>query len=192
MQRYRILPNSHYIRGMKINFLSIQHGAAVGGLQAVLSLVMYVVQTDMLFSTWASLSSWILLFAGLYLGIKAVRTDEGGFISYGRALGHGMLVALTMTAVVIGFSIVLYTVIDPGLVDMAVRATHDQMAKVMEMMGQSADDLAELTATLEPEIRKSLTPGGLIQGGLVSVLLYLFPTAIMALVLRRREPVNFV
>lgn len=177
---------------MKINFLSVQHGAAVGALQVILSLVMYVVQTEMLFNVWASLSSWVLLFAGLYLGIKAVRNDEGGFISFGRAFGHAMLVAATMTVLVIGFTILLYTVIDPGLVELAIRATQEQMAEVVEMMGQNPDSLSELTAALEPEIRKSLTVGGLIQSGVASLAFYLFPALVMALVMRRREPENFV
>lgn len=177
---------------MKMNFLAVQHGAAVGALQVILSLVMYVVQTEMLFNMWASLSSWVLLFAGLYLGIKGVRSDEGGFISFGRAFGHAMVVAVMMTVVVIGYSILLYTVIDPDLVEMAIRATQDQMAEVVELMGQNAEGISELTAAIEPEIRKSLTAAGLAQSGLFSLLFYLFPAAVMAAIMRRREPENFI
>lgn len=176
---------------MKMNFLAIQHGAAVGAVQVIIMLVLYVVHTELLFNTWASLSTWVLIFVGLYLGIKAVREDEGGYISFGRAWGHGMLVAAAMTVLVVAFSVVLYNVIDPGLVDMAIRVVQDQMEGLIALMGGGEVDGVDFATLMEEEMRKSLTPQGLLKGSFGSLLVYAIPALIMAAVMRRKEPIDF-
>ena len=55
---------------------------------------------------------------GIVLATKSFRDHEqGGYISYGRALGVGTLTVLFSSLITSVFSYLLYTVIDPGLID---------------------------------------------------------------------------
>lgn len=66
----------------------------------------------------------------LYLGIKSYRDQSlGGAISYGQALGAGVLISLFGTIVSIFFTLLLFTVIDSGLIDTALQESADQMVQ---------------------------------------------------------------
>ncbi len=62
--------------------------------------------------------SFIISITGIVFATKTFRDKEqGGFITYGRALGVGTLTSLFAGIITSFFSYLLYTVIDPGLVD---------------------------------------------------------------------------
>ena len=62
--------------------------------------------------------SYVFIIAGLYLGIKDFRDNSrGGFLSYGGALGAGVVISIYVAIITAIFTILLYQVIDPGLVE---------------------------------------------------------------------------
>ena len=171
---------------MKLNPAAVRHGAAVGAVQVALTLIAYIVNTSWLFDPWFGLSSWVLIFVGMYLALKGIRQEEGNVLSFSRAWGHAYVVAIVNTLIVIGFSIVLYHVIDPSLVGLAVRTSMERIEEVATLVGGS-EEISAAFEQMEPEIRKGLSPAGQAMSGVWSLLFYAIPTVIMALVMRRKE-----
>lgn len=171
---------------MKMNSIAVRHGAAVGAVQVALTLIAYIVNTSWLFDPWFGLSSWLLILVGMYLALKGIRGEEGNVLSFGRAWGHAYVVAVVNTLIVIGFSILLYHVIDPGLVDLAVNTSLERVEEVAAMMG-AGSEVSEAFEELEPEIRKGLSPAGQAMSAVWSLVFYAIPTVVMALVMRRKE-----
>lgn len=175
---------------MNLNPIAAKHGAAVGAVQVALTLVVYIAKTELLFNPWFSLSTWVLVFVAMYLGLKGVRESEGGVLRFARAWGHAYAVAMAMTAIVMAFAIVLYGVIDPGLVELAVKSSMSQIEEVTTMLGGNSSDFEAAFENVEPEIRKQFTPVGILSSGFWSLVVYLIPTLIMALVMRRSESID--
>jgi len=170
---------------MNLNRIAISHGLLVGAIQAGLMLVAYLVNTNFLFSGWMSFGTWMLVFMALYLGLRGVREAEGGELGFSRAWGHALAIAASMTAVVTLANMLLYNVIDPNLVELAIDYTLERIEEFSNAFGGSAMDLNALTDEIEASARETMTPVGLIKAGAMSMVFYLIPALIMAAVMKR-------
>lgn len=171
---------------MNFNATAIRHGAVVGLVQVVLMLLVYLLDTTLLFNFWMGLSTWVFAFVAMYLGLKGVREQEGGLLSFTRAWGHAYIVVIAMTALVTLFNVVLYNFIDPSLVDLAIKQTLNQIEEVALMFGDGMD-LEEMKGVIETSSREAMKPLGLVWAGFWSLLFYIVPTLIMAAIMRRKE-----
>jgi hypothetical protein len=117
-------------------------GLITGFAGVVYTLILYF--TDMITNQSLGYVGIIISIVGIYLGTKAFRDQSlGGFISYGKALGTGVMISLFAAIISVIFMILLYTVIDTELVDkmMAIASeknvergiSEDQAQQAMEM-----------------------------------------------------------
>src|SRR4051812_18187938 len=97
--------------------VAMNYGAMYGLSAAALYMIFYFAGADVQ-SKAPQYLGWILLIAFLVMGIKSYRDqDLDGYMTYGRSLGTGVLIGL-FGGIVTGFSTVLmFTVIDPGLAE---------------------------------------------------------------------------
>lgn len=172
---------------MNLNLIAVRHGLLVGAIQAGLMLVAYLVNTNFLFSGWMSFGTWVLVFMALYLGLKGVREAEGGFLAFNRAWGHALATVACMTLVVTVTNILLYNVIDPNLVELAIDYTLERIEEFSSAFGGSAMDLEFLADEIRRSARETMTPVGLVKAGAMSMIFYLIPTVIMAAVMKRAQ-----
>jgi hypothetical protein len=101
-------------------------GLITGFAGIIFSLILYF--ADMSLNKTAGYFSIIITFIGIYLGTKACRDQVlGGYISYSRALGIGTLITLFSTILAIIYVIILYKVIDPGLINKTMEMSQEQM-----------------------------------------------------------------
>jgi hypothetical protein len=92
------------------------YGAIIGLILVVYNVLLYI--TGLTFNKGLGLVQYAVLIAGLYMGTKVYRDNVlGGFISYGHALGSGVLIALFVGIISVFFQYILLRFIDPGLVD---------------------------------------------------------------------------
>lgn len=175
---------------MNLNRIAINHGLLVGAIQSGLMLVAYIVNTNFLFSGWMSFGTWVLVFMALYLGLKGVREAEGGLLGFGRAWGHALAIAASMTLVVTVTNILLYNVIDPNLVDLAIDFTLERIEEFSVAFGGSAMDMESLADEIRSSARETMTPLGLVKAGAMSMVFYLIPTLIMAGVMKRVQRIE--
>lgn len=95
---------------------TMNYGAMLGLALIIYSLLLWMFDA----TTNQSLGyiSFVITIAGIALATRAYRDQEqSGYISYGRALGVGTLTALWAGIITSFFTYLLYTVIDPGLID---------------------------------------------------------------------------
>ncbi|MBN1990716.1 MAG: DUF4199 domain-containing protein [Bacteroidales bacterium] len=93
--------------------------------------------------TWVGILNYVIIIGGVFYGQKKFRDDElGGFISYGRALGTGVLVALFASVIYGVYYYLLTAVIDPGYME----KIYEVMEEAYIEMGMSDD---QVESTLE-------------------------------------------
>jgi hypothetical protein len=120
--------------------VAMTYGAMYGLSAAVIYLVFYFAGADVQAKApqWIS---YILLIVFLVVGIKSYRDqDLGGYISYGKSLGTAILIGI-FGGIITGFSTVLmFTVIDPGLAEKIITKVQEQMTE----KGGMSDDQIEM------------------------------------------------
>ena len=74
--------------------------------------------------------AYFILIAGLFLSIRNYRDKaNGGYLTYGRSVGYGVLVSLMAGIISSVFVFILYSYIDPNLID---KILMDQETKMVE------------------------------------------------------------
>ncbi|HNX67152.1 MAG TPA: DUF4199 domain-containing protein [Bacteroidales bacterium] len=103
-----------------------KYGIILGLVSVVLSVLFYVM--DLMFASWVFLPIIIVTLVALFLLQRSYRdTYENGYITYGRALGSGVVMLLYSAIVGAIFAYLLYAVIDPGLVDKSLAAAQAKL-----------------------------------------------------------------
>ena len=128
---------------------ALVYGLILGLALIVYSILLYMI--NMTFNIGLSLISWVIIIIGITLGTKAYRDKVlGGTISYGNALGTGILIVLVAGAVSAIFNYILTTIIDPGLMDKYFQIVEERLAK----RGMSDDQIELFSARM----RESSSP----------------------------------
>ena len=87
----------------------------LGILLILMSVIFYV--TGNMFSTWASYLTYPVIIGGIIFGQITHKREMGGTLTYGQAVGSGV-VTLIYASVLSGiYSYLLYKVIDPTVMD---------------------------------------------------------------------------
>jgi hypothetical protein len=149
-------------------------GLITGFAAIVYSLILYF--AGIIGNQIAGYAGALITIAGIYLGTKAFR-DQGqdGFITYGRALGTGVLISLFATILSVIFMIILYTVIDPELPSRLMAETQDRMIE----KGLPEDQIAQGMEMTKRLFIPMAIIGGLIMGVLMGFIISLVTSAIL-------------
>jgi hypothetical protein len=92
---------------------SLKYGLLTGVAMVLLSLLLYVLDVTM--SGWIQYASLVILLAGLIVGTIAFRDKcSGGFLSYGRSLGSGVLISVFAGLLMAIYSYLFFSFFDPG------------------------------------------------------------------------------
>ena len=95
--------------------VAMTYGAMYGLSSTIIYLVFYFAGAGMQ-SKWPQYIGYVLLIIFLVMGIKSYRDqDLNGFISYGKSLGTGILIGIFGGIIMGAFTVVMFTMIDPGL-----------------------------------------------------------------------------
>ncbi len=130
--------------------LAMTYGAYYGLSGSVVFLLFYFMGTDI----QSSVPQWIgylIMILFIILGIKSYRDEDlGGYISYGKSLGTGILIA-TFGGIITGaFTILFFTTIAPDMLEKLVAASQEKMME-QGMDEKSMEMAQEFT-------RKFMTP----------------------------------
>src|SRR5437667_11482637 len=95
--------------------VAMAYGTMYGLAASILYLIFWLAHSDVQSKTPQWLG-YVLLIIFIVAGIKSYRTQElSGFISYGKSLGTGVLIGFFGGIITAFFSVLMFTVIDPGL-----------------------------------------------------------------------------
>ena len=149
---------------MRINQLVWQHGGMAALISVILSLVAYILGVELLVGWQLGLAQSVLIITTMIIVSRAIRRDEGGFISYWRVFQHIMLSMICILCASTLFNYVLFNVINPELVDVVVDISLEKVEEMMVSFGLAGDLLQETLIETEKEIRNGYSLIGSIKG----------------------------
>lgn len=114
--------------------VALKWGLIVGLTLIVYSTVLYTF--ELATNTWLSTLIYGVLIAGLVLGMRAYRTANGGYLSYGEGVGLGALLSAIAGMLSSAFSVFYTTIIDPAFQE----RLFEQMREKMEEQGTMSDE----------------------------------------------------
>ncbi len=121
---------------------SLKYGLFTGIAAVLVALLLYV--TDLNAATWAQYISLVVVLGGVIVGTLAFRDKcNGGYLSYGRSLGSGVLISVVVGLIMSIYTYFFFSFFDPSqLLKMSQLAeeqllqkglTEDQVDQAMSM-----------------------------------------------------------
>jgi hypothetical protein len=160
--------------------VAMTYGAYYGLSASVAGLIFYFMGTDVQ-SKLPQLLSYILLIIFLFLGIKSYRDqDLDGYISYGKSLGTGVLIGLFGGIITGFFTVLMFTVIDPGLAQKIIEKAQEQMIE----KGGMSDEQIEMAMSMT---KKFMTPTMLFLFSIVGSAFMAFIFSLIVSVFTKKE-----
>lgn len=144
--------------------IAIKYGLYAGGAAVLLNLIGFLTNTDPSMPTTGAIK-WVYTLLGIAITVWAVwaamkedREQLGGFISYPRCLGLGVLVGVVATVLGAVYTLLYTLVINPGFADQI----KDASMEVYEKQGMS-----------EEQIEMAVSMGSMFMNPIVLVLMQL-------------------
>jgi hypothetical protein len=155
-------------------------GAIIGLALVVYSVFLYI--TGLTFNKALGLVQYVVLFTGIYLGIKDFRDKVlGGFITYGKALGLGVLISVFVGIITLFFNFLMMRFIDPGLIDKAMAVAEETLENNRFISADQLDDALERSRWLFTSVWS--VPIGLISFSFIGFVISLITSAFV-----KRDP----
>jgi hypothetical protein len=154
---------------------NLNSGVIMGTVGIVYTLLMYFL--DYTFNKSMSYIFIALSFVLLYYFIKSYRDSYmNGFITYGQAVGAGVIIYLYYAVISAIFMYILYTVIDPGLIKKMLAMAEEQVTKSGRVPAEQIDTvMAFQKKFLIPEIQAPLSIFfNMIFGTIISLIVSIF------------------
>jgi hypothetical protein len=83
--------------------------------------------------------SWVIFFAGTYLGVKQIREENGGFLSFGLAFRSGFSIGAVTTVVSTVLNLIYVQLINPEYINIIMRKQRAEMEAAGKMSEEQID-----------------------------------------------------
>ena len=163
--------------------VAMTYGAIYGLASSITYLIFYFAGAPVN-SKWPQWIGYLLMIVILSMGIKSYRDqDSEGFISYGRSLGTGVLMGMFGGIITGLFSVLMFTVIDPGLGEKIVEKAQEDMIQ----RGGMSEDQIEMAVSWT---RKFMNPGMLFLFSIIgSAFMAFIFSLFISIFVRKEKPV---
>lgn len=142
---------------------SSKYGVYTGLAMVLLSLLFYAL--DVKATSWPQYVSILVLLAGIIVGTLAFRDKcSGGYISYGRSLGSGVLISLVTGIILAVYSYLNAAFLNPEIIEQMIRAAEENMMN----QGLSDDQIDQAMGMT----KMFMTPGYIAITSVFSMLLW--------------------
>jgi Flp pilus assembly pilin Flp len=169
-----------------------QHAIKFGVYLAVISIAMvsviYVVDLAIM-GTFKFLGLAIITGLGfvIYAGIN-FRNSIGGYIPFGQAFIHGIILLLISGLISTGFNILLYHVIDPDLPKNLGEAIITNTEETMRNWGAPEEAIDKAISDMESQMDTQFSVGNLMLGYFKAAIGYAIIALITSLIVRKNKP----
>lgn len=169
---------------------AIKHGAILGAITTVLTIIIYVVSIPLMGSL-----KYVLLVFGIYIGYVIYagidyRNSTGGFMMYSKAFIHGFVVLATAGLIGTLFGLLLFQVIDTELGTKITDAIISNTEETMRSFGAPEDQIESRLATMREEMPNNFSAMGQVKGFFTNLISYAVVVLLTSLVVRKSEPVG--
>jgi len=176
-----------------LNGLSAKNGLIIALVSVVLSLVIHFVDPLLSYtSIWLGLGMFILFIGLLVYAGKTVRTEAGGFWTFGEAFKSFLIMGLIIAATSTLYNVILMTVIDPDLPVTAGAAIDENTVAMMKKFGAAQEQIDEAMAKSGSNADKlKITPKNVITSFGIALAIYGVFALILAAIMKKSPPVKF-
>jgi hypothetical protein len=163
---------------------AMNYGLIIGVFLVAFSVIQW--SLNLMLNKTMSWSIYILMIGCIYIFTKKYRDDHlNGYISYGKALGFSVL-SLAFASFIFGFyNFVLYKFIDPGLVDMLIEKSREQM---LESNTELSEEQIDATLSIS---KKFMTPAALFIGTMLSTVFFGFIISLITSIFVMKKDKSF-
>jgi hypothetical protein len=157
---------------------NLNSGLILGLIGVVYTLVMYFL--DLTLNRTQGYVFLIILVVSLFMLVKSYRDNYlYGYITYGKAVGAGLVIFLYYSIIIAIFTYILFAVIDPGLIDKQLAMAEDLLEK--RNMPQEAMDAA---INIQ---KKMIKPGIIAPMSILSNMLYGLVLSLIVAIFVKKE-----
>ncbi len=163
--------------------VALKWGLITGLALVVYSTVLYTL--GQMANGGLSVIIYVIVAAGLVLGMREYRTLNGGYLTFGEGVSLGALLSAVAGVLSTAYSVLYTTVIDPGIQE----RTMEQVREKMEEQGNLSDEQIDQAL----EISQSFQSPGLlfVVGILGTILIGVLFSLVIAAIMRRNKATPF-
>lgn len=169
---------------------ALKSGLYVGIINALLTIILYVVDPTILANFGVGFGIILLNFVLVIVFGIQYRKEVGGYLSFGQAFLHGFLTFAVAGLIGILFNVLLYTVIDPDLPEVIAAAAMENTAEMLEGMGMAAGDIDAAMAEAEASTLDQYSVAGMLMSYVWALIIYAIVALITGLIVKKNEPVE--
>ncbi len=153
---------------------SLTSGIYIGIVLILISVIMYV--AGVMFETWAQYVTWPILVLGAIYAQLTFRKSLGGEMTYGQALGAGVLALIFASILSSIYVYLLYTVIDPSLLEQVRIMTEQRLVEQGNIPEEQLDQVMEMSMRFQKPGIMALMGifGGALIGLIISLITAIF------------------
>ena len=168
----------------------VRGGIMLAAVSIIITMLAYIINVEMMVEWWFGLISLAISVTLLiYIGV-GYRNSIGGILSYGDAFKFSFLVMAVSYVIGIGFQILLYTIIDPGLPEVITQLTVEKTVQMMESFGTSQEIIDASIEGVEEAIKNSTTASGILISSPWGLLLLGLFSLITAIFIKKNETIS--
>ncbi len=165
--------------------IAINYGLLLSLAIIALSIVVYAMGLSAEQPVWQSLLNFAFTATAIWMGIKAYKNENGGFLSIGDALKTGLAISLIAGIVGSIFTYIFVTLIEPEFVANLLEVTREKM--VTENPNMTQDQMDTAMGITE----KMMSPFVLTALGLIASLFFGFIISLIeGLILKKDKPAH--
>lgn len=163
-------------------------GAILSGISIVVVMLLYAIDyTLMAGFTFLIILTLIGLGFVIYAGIN-YRNEIGGYIPFGKAFVHGLIVFAIGGIITTCFNLLLYKVIDPELSENLTEAIISNTEAMMVKFGAPQDSIDETLDKMREEMPDNFSTLGLLKNYFKGLIWYTILSLITGLIVRKNQP----
>ena len=168
----------------------IKHGIILGVCSMLIVIICYVIDFSFMV-TFKFIGIILVIGLGyvIYAGIN-YRNETGGFISYGKAFQHGLVILAISGLINTAFNILLYHVVDTELGQKMTDAIIHNTEEMMAGFGTPQDRIDQTIEGMKTDMPGQFTVGGLAYGYLKGLISYAIIAVITALFVKKNVPLE--
>lgn len=153
---------------------SLTSGIYIGVVLILISVILYV--AGLMFEKWAQYVSWPVLIAGAIYAQLVYRKSLGGEMTYGQALGIGVLALVFASVLSAIYTIILYTFIDPSLAEQTRMMVEQRIIEQGKVPEEQLDQVVDIAMKFQkpPILAGIAILGGAFIGLIISLITGIF------------------
>ncbi len=166
----------------------LKYGLIIGLVQCGFSLISYLLGIEWMVSfTFGFLNIAVLIGAPIYAGVLWKKMQDG-YLDFKNAFVVILLVFAAANFILLGYNVLMYTVIDPAIPEQVKEAVAGKTFSMMERFGIAEEEIEKAMEEIE-KTEMEYSPASLIKGYFTSLIWGAIIALIGAAIIKKNKPI---